>query len=332
MLAYMFGNISKGKQTDSNPDPPGTWGTGKRIGLWGAMAGVLIAAGLAYYYFWQSLPVGKGPAGPAVPREGFRQAWSQRPVLLVGMGDSVTAGFGASEKHSYFDRLVANPADEFSEIRGICLSAVLPHLKFTNLAMSGSTSLDHLRRQVPKLRTADSNTMGIVVLTTGGNDIIHNYGQTPPREGAMYGASFKQAEGWITNFDQRLETIVGAIKGRFPGGCHIFLANIYDPTDGIGDLERAGMPRWSEAGPILNAYQRIIQRCAERHSFVHLVNLHDEFLGHGIHCTQFWRAHYHRADPHYWYYFNVEDPNDRGYDAIRRLFLIEMGKVTKEFE
>jgi hypothetical protein len=29
---------------------------------------------------------------------------------------------------------------------------------------------------------------------------------------------------------------------------------------------------------------------------------------------------------HYWYATNLEDPNDRGYDAIRRLFLIEMAK------
>ena len=31
--------------------------------------------------------------------------------------------------------------------------------------------------------------------------------------------------------------------------------------------------------------------------------------------------------PHYWYFNNLEDSNDRGYDAIRRLFLNEMVKV-----
>jgi hypothetical protein len=55
--------------------------------------------------------------------------------------------------------------------------------------------------------------------------------------------------------------------------------------------------------------------------------MHDAFLGHGIHCTQFWRPHYRTADPHYWYAYNLEDPNDRGYDAIRRLMLIEIAKV-----
>ena len=53
--------------------------------------------------------------------------------------------------------------------------------------------------------------------------------------------------------------------------------------------------------------------------------MHEEFLGHGIHCTQPWQAHYRCGDPHYWYTWNLEDPNIRGYDAVRR-FLIEIAK------
>ena len=49
--------------------------------------------------------------------------------------------------------------------------------------------------------------------------------------------------------------------------------------------------------------------------------VHDTFLGHGIHCRQFWRPHFDWRDPHYWYFDNIEDPNDRGYDALRRVFL-----------
>jgi hypothetical protein len=81
---------------------------------------------------------------------------------------------------------------------------------------------------------------------------------------------------------------------------------------------------------ILAAYNDAIRRTAYRYSNVHIVNLHDSFLGHGIHCAQFWSKHYDRHDPHYWYYQNLEDPNERGYDAIRRLFLNEMVEVAKE--
>lgn len=35
----------------------------------------------------------------------------------------------------------------------------------------------------------------------------------------------------------------------------------------------------------------------------------------------FRREHYSSEDPSYWFFTNIEDPNDRGYDAIRRVFL-----------
>jgi lysophospholipase L1-like esterase len=237
------------------------------------------------------------------------------------MGDSVTAGFGASTGHSYFDRLIENPSDEFPEMRGICLKAVLPNLRWTNLSMSGSTSLQHVRTQLPRLVAQASNILGMVVITTGGNDIIHNYGRTPPAEGAMFGATLAQAQTWIERFELRLDAMVKSIEEKFPGGCHIFLANIYDPTDGTGNARRVGLPAWPDSMSILDAYNRIIAQCAAKHSSIHLVNIHDPFLGHGLYCSQFWRHCYSKEDPHYWYHDNLEDPNDRGYDALRRIFL-----------
>ena len=39
---------------------------------------------------------------------------------------------------------------------------------------------------------------------------------------------------------------------------------------------------------------------------------------------------YRAEDPHYWYAPNIEDPHNRGYDAIRRLFLLELIKLQDE--
>ena len=91
--------------------------------------------------------------------------------------------------------------------------------------------------------------------------------------------------------------------------------------------ESAGLPPWTDGMAILHAYNEVIARCASNRSFVHLVDMRSAFLGHGIHCTQPWRAHYQWDDPHYWYFENLEDPNERGYDAIRRLFLLKMAEV-----
>jgi lysophospholipase L1-like esterase len=288
---------------------------------------VLVLCFFAYYHFSLRRPVGSGPAGPKIKAEAFRKTWSEKPVLLIGFGDSVTAGFGASKAHSYFDRLTKNPDNEFPEMRGISLSRVFPNLTATNWALSGSTSLQHVKMQTAKFEQQPEDVLGIVVLTTGGNDIIHNYGKTTPREGAMYGATLEQAKPWIENYETRLDELLENFQKMFPGGCLVFLANIYDPTDGIGDTHRAGLPAWKDCSAILDAYNKVIERAVEKHSFVHLVNIHDPFLGHGIHSTQFWRKNYRSEDPHYWYHMNLEDPNDRGYDALRRLFLIEIAKV-----
>jgi lysophospholipase L1-like esterase len=264
-----------------------------------------------------------------VPREPFSASWTTRPVLLVGLGDSVTAGLGARPGYSYFDRLVRNPPDEFADMQGRSLSAVLPGLAVKNMARSGSNSLEHLE-MIQTLEPQDRETLGLVVLTSGGNDLIHWYGRRPPREGAMYGATLAQARPWIDNYAARLEQMLDAIDERFPGGCHIFLADIYDPTDGVGDARNAGLPPWPDGVAIHWAYNEAICSAAHARANVHLVPMYEEFVGHGIHCRQFWRDFYRAEDPHYWFYVNLEDPNERGYDAIRRVFLLEMLNIRDQ--
>lgn len=309
---------------------------GRRRRLWWlfGIGGILVLLAAAYVHFYLYLPMGSGPAGPAVAEEPFQEVWTQRQMLLVGLGDSVTAGLGSSPGKSYFTRLVRHPPDEFADMQGRSLTRVLPNLETLNIAISGSTSLNHLDHIKQKLPQQEASVFGLVVMTTGGNDLIHWYGRTPPREGAMYGATLTQAQPWIDNYELRLETMFSEIESRFPGGCAIFVADIYDPSDGAGDPESTwALPAWPDCLAVHRAYNEALARVAAKHAAVHIVPVHQEFLGHGIHCRKFWRANYDSADPHYWYYENLEDPNDRGYDALRRLFLntiVENRAVLKD--
>jgi hypothetical protein len=236
------------------------------------IGGLLVISALLYLYF-TSRPFGSGPAGPQVPREAFAKPWTSRKVLLLGLGDSVTAGFGVEPPYSYFNRLAKNPDDEFEDMRGICLSAVLPNLQTKNMALSGSTSIAHLDIIRHQLTAQEADTFGLIVMTTGGNDIIHNYGCSPPREGAMYGATLEQARPWIASFEKRLSRMIELLEERFPGGCIIFLADIYDPSDGLGDTQTAGLPAWPDCTAIHQAYNDVIQRSACCHSTVHMTLL-----------------------------------------------------------
>lgn len=298
----------------------------RRLKWWQtALVLVAVAAPITYHVYLHR-PIDSGPAGPHVPADRFNRTWVTRPVLLLGVGDSITAGFGVRRGYSYFDRLVSNPRGDSEDMLGKTLSAVFPDLTVKNISASGTTSIQHLRKQVAHMDKQPDDVLGVVAMTTGGNDIIHNYGLTPPREFAMYGSSLAQAQKWIANYEKRLDEMVGRVEAAFPGGCHIFLANIYDPTDGTGDMGLSGLPAWPDGLSVLEAYNDIIARCCEKHDFAHLVNIHEPFLGHGIHCTKFWLKHYRTGAPHYWYSI-IEDPNEQGYDAVRRLFLLEMIKV-----
>ena len=299
------------------------------------LAAVLVAAP-TLYVVWRvhlatrELPVGTGPAGPAVASTAFTGVWTERPVVLLGLGDSITRGYGVEAHQSYFGLLVRNDDIGHPDMAGCDLASVLPALEVHNFAVDYATTREHTDAQLPRIPTYPPATYGIVVITSGGNDLIHDYGRTQPRDGAMYGAGYRDAVPWVDAMQKRLAAIIAGVAAKFPGGCDVFLANIYDPTDGVGDPQIVGLPRWRDSVRILRlANQRIAELCS-RYENVHVVDIHGEFLGHGLHCTEGWRRTYHRDDPTHWYDRNIEDPNIRGYDAIRRLFLNEMGRVCRD--
>ena len=295
----------------------------------------VLILGITFVSAWYFLigryrhPIGAGSAGPPVAMDAFQKTWSTNQFILIGIGDSVTAGFGATTKHSYFELLLQNDDASCPDMQGRDLRHVLPNLMGRNLSVSYTVSEEHLKNQVPRMAFYPPTVHGIVVITTGGNDLIHDYGRSAPHDGAMYGCTYQQALQWKENFQKRLKGIVDGVIAKFPGGCDIFLANVYDPTDGVGDIERArlGLPAWPEGLRVLPLFNETIAETCRSYTNVHLVDFRSAFLGHGIHCRDRRNAHYQKDDPHYWYFDNLEDPNDRGYDAIRRLFLIEMSKV-----
>lgn len=283
--------------------------------------------GLRLYLAFRPLPMGDGSAGPAIALEPFERTWSEDKIVFIGIGDSVTKGLGARKRHCYFELLQNNDDEQYPDMVGRDLNKVFVQLESHNYALNYTITQEHIDGQLSKLPRYPANVKGIVVVTSGGNDLIHDYGRSSPVDGAMYGCNYKQGVEWTANLKGRLRTLLEGIIEKFPGGCEIFFANIYDPTDGVSDPQIIGLPRWRNAVKVLAlANEKIAQLCQDYEN-VHLVDIHSEFLGHGLHCTESWRKHYHKDDPHFWYFQNLEDPNRRGFDAVRRLFLAEMVKV-----
>jgi hypothetical protein len=289
---------------------------------------IIIAGGIIYFNVY--LPQGEGTAGPDVPAEPFAHVWSEKKVLLYGIGDDITDGSNVKEGFSYFQRLVRNPYGDSRDMTGKNLSKVFPNLTTTSNASSWSSSFNHLEG-LTMANVNPQEVVGIVVLTTGLNELLHSYGKEPPQERAMYGVTIEQTAPWIDNFQNRLDEMIKFIGYIFPGGCQIFIANIYDPTDGTGFTNNwiTNVPAWPDGLAILEAYNQIIQGCASKYDNVHVVDIRRAFLGHGISCGKFHAGDNKAKDPNCWYQTRAADPsaNERGHDVIRRLFLNEMIKV-----
>ena len=283
-------------------------------------------AGWRYYNALRIRPWGIGPAGPPVAAVPFEKPWSEKEVVFLGVGDSITRGYGGPSGLNYFDLLVQNHK-RYPDMEGRDLSSIFPNLKTRNIAVDYTISQEHIDHQLVKITKYDENVRGIIVLTSGGNDLIHDYGRSEPRHDAMYGCSYKQAKEWCEMLKGRLDTLLTGLNAKFPGGCDIFFANIFDPTDGVGDPQTVMMNRWPACVKVLALANEKIAELCKKYPNVHLVDIHSDFLGHGIHCDEPWRKHYRKDDPHFWYAPILEDPNVRGHDAIRRLYLNEMIRV-----
>ena len=66
-----------------------------------------------------------------------------------------------------------------------------------------------------------------------------------------------------------------------PAGCEIYLGDIYDPTDGVGDAPSVFLPHWPDGLAIHAKYNLVIRDVASAREHVHVVPLHETFLGHG---------------------------------------------------
>lgn len=301
---------------------------GKRVLVYGGLV-------LLGWWGWATYvvqPMGSGPVALEVARGPFQKVLSQEKVYLIGMGDSVITGFG-SEGRGLFPLLLGKVADDPLQLN---LKQVYPKIDYINLANNSTTIAMHVETaRVYRGQMLALDAPAIVVLSTGGIDLIHNYGKGEPHDGALYGSPRENLPRDRKLFAERLGKLMGEIKDSFPKGVEVYVQTIYDPTDGVGDIEHVSaalravrpLPHWEAGIAYLDAWNEEIMALEKAFPFVHVVDVHGIFLGHGIHCRDKSNPHYDPKDQGYWYYWNLEDPNVRGYDAIRRGYLRKWAAV-----
>ena len=199
--------------------------------------------------------------------------------------------------------LARNDGHVWPEFAGRDLLTRSPGLECRFLASDGATTEDVRASQLGALDGVDASGEAVVTLTAGGNDLL-----------SLIGAADRAGDAGVARLLRNLEAIVDTVRDRLPRAV-ILVANVYDPTDGTGDLDghrvRPQEMRWLRDG---NA--GVGRLCAERGA--RLIDVHGHFAGHGRSAPPAGR----------WYWTgSIIEPGVVGASEIRRLWLsaLELG-------
>jgi lysophospholipase L1-like esterase len=231
------------------------------------------------------------------------------PVRVVYLGDSVTAGVGASSNDlAYAELLVEDVATEYDDLD---IESIYGALEVVDVSEGGATTGSLISRQLPNLEDAVGATASgetIVVMTIGGNDAQQALNP------------FADAEAVVATMLANIEEIVLTLQDQFPDGAYIYLANVYEPSDGTGQTGACffGL-NYSDKLPLLDEADQSLRDMGADLGFAAL-DMRAHFEGHGFNREDANLDTHHADDPSMWFENDCIHPNDRGHHEIRRLF------------
>jgi lysophospholipase L1-like esterase len=233
---------------------------------------------------------------------------------LIVMGDSISAGSGASATDlTYFALLNRNDDRIWPEATAEDLESkfgVPP--EFVSVAVGGHRTTELRNAQIGFLLdelVVPVRGHSIVVITIGGNDM-----QSAILRGDPTGALLDEA---IEN----IRTVIEALQdpADFPDGTSIYLMNVYDPSDGVAQINDCffdlSLPQLVAA---LDVWKERYVELGTELGFA-VIDAHGRFHGHGFYFDDPENPFYDAADPTHWFDDCIH-PNDRGHHEIRRLF------------
>lgn len=196
--------------------------------------------------------------------------------------------------------LARNDDQVWPEFAGRDLASRHPGIDCRFLAMDGATTEDVLESQVRAIATSDGQAL--VTVTAGGNDLL-----------SLIGATDHAGREGVTRILDNLDAILRAVCDRLPRAA-MLVANVYDPTDGTGDLEGHRL-RPQEMGWLRDYNDGVASLCARRQA--RLIDVYGHFAGHGRSAPA--------GDRWYWSESLIE-PGVVGASELRRLWLAALNE------
>jgi len=232
---------------------------------------------------------------------------------LVILGDSISAGSGASSASNIYHALLAAnddgtyPTESDTDLESLTGGAV----EIVDVSRGGATT-SNLGGQMANLGRAISLPAAghtVVVLTIGGNDL-----QSAVLGGDATGALLTDAMGRIRAMVEFFQD-----PGNFPDGTSLYLAAVYDPSDGQAQIPTCffglSLPQLVAA---LDVWRAEYFALGTEMGFA-VVDVLGGFHGHGFFNDNMMNPYYDADDPTHWFSDCIH-PNDRGHHEIRRLF------------
>lgn len=258
------------------------------------------------------VPPGVDPHANTYVPPGWSTPDAERIIFL---GDSITAGSGASkDRRAYRNLLLANDDDKWPGSEALELPAILSgDPEVIDVSFGGATTGSLVRFQLPDLKKklGDTAVQGttVVIMTIGGNDA-----QT-----ALL--PWSDADDVIAEAQDNLLRILDWLQDteRFAGDVRIYLTNIYEPSDGVGKSKCFLSVNYADKLGHLDAFNDELRELGAEREFA-VLDLRGHFSGHGFNRQDDTVFGHDPNDTSVWFAGDCIHPNDRGHHELRRMF------------
>ena len=243
---------------------------------------------------------------------------------IIFVGDSITAGNGATKNgRAYTELLEENDDDEWPDATWLDLAGIYESPPdVIDDSRAGATTSSLVLQQLDYVTEDLGDTVSgptAVVVTIAGNDVQGLLWNTEDTE--------KTVEKIIKNLDKFYDYFEDPV--RFPDGAYVYLANVYEPSDNVGQADECfyGLNLEDALASLATANAATLANAQERG--VAWIDMRGHFLGHGSNGDDPENEFHNPDDPSVWFDEDCIHPNDRGHHEIRRLFWYAL--AGKEF-
>lgn len=243
------------------------------------------------------------------------------PQQVIFFGDSVTVGEGAGSGLAYNELLQSNDDAAWPESAGEDFETLFGGIPVVydvakGGAMTGSVvnwQLPDLDAQLPEVVNGET----LVVATIGGNDMVLAVFASQVADDPVAVAQ-EEVDKMVANLNEIAAFFDDPV--RFPDPVFLYIANVYEPTDTIGQSVACfnNVDVTIGIGSIDLANQAMLG-VAQEYGYGY-VDMRSHYLGHGHNAGDATNPWHHPDDATTWFVDDCIHPNERGHHEIRRLF------------